>query len=71
MHFFVFPIGEGESSMAIIHIAAVSAALKKKINRGCPQCGKTQAILKEYAQETVVCVSCGAPMLPPKETNAR
>ncbi|HWK31415.1 MAG TPA: hypothetical protein VNR20_04935 [Terriglobales bacterium] len=57
--------------MAIIHIAAVSAALKKKINRGCPQCGKTQAILKEYAQETVVCVSCGAPMLPPKATDAR
>lgn len=56
--------------MAIIHIAAVSAALKK-INRDCPQCGKTQAILKEYAQETVVCVSCGAPMLPPKNTDAR
>ncbi len=57
--------------MAIIHIAAVSAALKKKINRHCAQCGKTQAILREYAQETVVCAGCGAPMLPPKETNAR
>jgi uncharacterized protein (DUF983 family) len=67
MHFYVFPIGEGGSSMAIIHIAAVSAALKKKINRNCPQCGKTQAILKEYVRDSVLCSRCGTIMPPPAE----
>ena len=53
--------------MAIIHIAAVSAALKKKINRDCPHCGNSQPILKEYARDTVLCSRCGTMMPPPPE----
>jgi len=51
--------------MAIIHIAAMSAALKKKLARTCPQCGASQPVLKEYVNETVVCSDRGA-MIPPK-----
>lgn len=54
--------------MAIIHIAAVAAALKKKINRDCPQCGNPQTILKEYAKDSVLCRRCGTMMPPPAET---
>jgi len=56
--------------MAIIHMTAVSNALKKKLPRTCPACGATQQVLKEYDREKVACMKCGGSIPPQPETNA-
>jgi uncharacterized protein (DUF983 family) len=56
--------------MAIIHMAAVANALKKKMPRTCPACGSTQAVLKEYDREKVACIKCGGSIPPLSEADA-
>jgi Zn ribbon nucleic-acid-binding protein len=57
--------------MAIIHMASVANALKKKSARTCPACQATQQVLKEYDREKVVCMKCGGSIPPqPESTDA-
>jgi uncharacterized protein (DUF983 family) len=57
--------------MAIIHMAAVSNALKKKLARTCPACHATQQVLTEYARDAVACMKCGGSIPPqPENTDA-
>jgi DNA-directed RNA polymerase subunit M/transcription elongation factor TFIIS len=54
--------------MSHIYIAAMNAALAKKLARVCAKCGTKLTVQREQRNETVRCTSCGADVPPNAES---